>query len=196
MKQSSGIIILIAIIIIAFYIFYKKKNEIYGEVTAEIGQDISNINNATAIAVKTYLGPVVDNIQKEYIDSNMILAVLCQETGQQIVAGKENKDIKGDGGKSYGYMQVQLVAMQQVNDTLNTSYNVSNLLNTYDNIEIGAKYLDLCMKQAYEEVEGYDNARYLAFRKYNSGINNAKPSNTISVKYADSAEKYYGYFTS
>ncbi len=118
-----------------------------------------------------------------------ILAIICQESGSQLINGKQNKDIIGDGISSRGIMQIQKAALIDVNKNFGYTYTFDDILkNPEINVLIGAGYLQLCMKQASKEKA--KDIKILGYRKYNAGIKRATEKNSISKLYAESVSVY------
>lgn len=70
------------------------------------------------------------------LEPELILAVIGQESNYQA-------DMIGDDGNSYGLMQV----MPKWHEERMTKYNVTDLLNPYENILIGVDYLAECIEK-------------------------------------------------
>lgn len=118
--------------------------------------------------------------ENKFLSTWDILGIICVESGHLI--DLPNKEIIGDDGRSFGYMQVSAVALADVNKSLKTNYNVADIKeNPEINILIGSHYLELCIEKAIKEKSR--NPKLLGYRKYNSGIDNAKDSNMKSLTY-------------
>lgn len=148
----------------------------------------NNIKADKNIALKVY--NKLNNIAMKYdalgfkrnkfLSTFDILSIICVESGHLI--DLDNSKIVGDDGKSFGYMQVSALALADVSKSLGTNYSIQDIKDSADlNILVGSHYLELCIEQAIKEKS--KNPKLLGYRKYNSGIGNAKDNNTKSLTY-------------
>lgn len=186
----NAILILSGIVIFYFLFMYKK---VKGEVTAgEPFQYVDVDMNVVSAVQKNYFD-LVNNIPKKYVGNDVILGLICVESGSLIKAGNDSTSIVGDNGNSLGIMQIQQPALADTNKWNNNNYQFVDLKIDAVNVEVGVSYLEGCYQKAISE--GSQSPMTLALRKYNSGINNAKDSNTISQNYANKVLSYSQYFS-
>lgn len=136
---------------------------------------IDKINNN--VLLKRYIINALNNLN---INIYELCSILYCESKLQIKAGYRNKDVVGDGGKSYGYFQIQNIACEDVNEKYNYSYKHKDLLESEAlNFAYGAMFYSLC-KNHYMK-----GSRKNGFKRYNG-----------SQTYADIAENAYNNFIS
>ena len=188
------IFIILALIIL--FIFYNEigKNEVT-ELEIKNSGDNSKLDSIYE-SLKSYLRYIdylsaINNVSLN-IPKSWILATATQEAGNQITSGLDSKDISGDNGKSLGFMQIQEVAFNDVKARYNLRYSYFDIKDNSINLFVGGLYLQMCYEKAVNE--GSINPVLLTFRKYNSGINNAKESNDISSNYGNSVFNYFTYY--
>jgi len=116
----------------------------------------------------------------QYVSYKDILAIICKESGNHILAGLNSEYITGDSGNSIGIMQVQEGALQDVNDSLGTNYVFTDLRDDDINVLVGSHYLELCFEWAVKRHP--KDIRALAVRRYNGG-NVVSETNSISMQY-------------
>ncbi len=95
------------------------------------------------------------------IEPELILAVIGQESNYKA-------DKIGDNGNSYGLMQVQPIWHEE---RMNT-YNVTDLLNPYENVLIGVDYLAECIEKGGLEwgLMAYNGGASYANEKTKQGV--------------------------
>lgn len=130
------------------------------EVLADAGQeDYENENIETALLESGYFR---DDVPLD-CDTQAFLRSACEESGVEyelalavIRKETEYRNLIGDGGNSYGYMQVQPVWHEERMERL----GVTDLMDPYSNFRVGCDYLaELLDKYPMEE----------ALTAYNSG---------------------------
>lgn len=166
--------------LIFFFIMFKKKNN--EKPMDLIGFVFDNYIEKTF----DYDSEGSDN---EFLDGIDILAVICSESGGELLKGKKNNEIVGDNNKSFGIMQVSQPALTDVNRSLGTNYSIDDLRNDEKiNLLVGSHYLNLCKKSSI----GSPDPVWLAFKKYNGGIDETWGSkNDMASNYADKTKNYY-----
>lgn len=134
----------------------------------------------------------LNNIIHRYnfsIDTKIIVPLIFTESGNNYLT-KENSSVSGDGGRSIGFMQIGQGALTDVNREYKTNYSFQDLKNEDVNLFAGSAYLNMCFEDA--EQDGENNPIYVAYKKYNGGIDETTTSkNTLATTYANKVFNYY-----
>lgn len=136
----------------------------------------ATVYNAFGQTAKKY---AAGNGLTQYVSTADILAVICQESGQQVMQGVSNSNIVGDNNTAFGLMQIHEDALQQADTIYGLNLQVSDIRNSFENnIEAGACYLDYCFSQTGNRLDAY--------QLYNTGTN--------KVQYSQSVMNYFNIF--
>jgi len=176
---------LLIVVLILILIFWNEETPGFvaaHDTTQVIGEDM----NAIAQKVKEKYNDLalkydaVSFTPNKFVSYEDILAIICTETGVHILAGLNSANITGDNGNSIGIMQVQEGALEDVNNSLGTSYVFTDLRNDDVNVLVGSHYLELCFEWAADRH--FRDIRQMAVRRYNGG-NRVSETNSLSVDY-------------
>lgn len=197
MNNEFYIVLILIIVGAAAYFLSKKKEDNTAPETIFHNEPatVDSLNNADTLIYNRFANEVAGIIKKFNcsIITPMVLAVIKKESSL-LFQTKANKDITGDFGYSIGYMQVSRYALSDVNQKYNLNYSIADLSDEYKNLVTGILYLQLCYNSA--QIQNSNNPTWLAFKKYNGGIDETDKSlNTAATKYADSTYNYFLTFT-
>jgi soluble lytic murein transglycosylase-like protein len=183
----QGLIFIIGGLLIIYYYSNLQNNQIIDNINSDsdnyFDSNFINIDYNLIDSIFNKFSSMVQLIIIQYnleISSNMILAVIYQESGYNAIK-KTCGEVVGDNGKSFGYMQVQKGALDDVISYYGIPFSLSNLQNdAMTNITVGALYLNLGFKQAFVSP----NQIQLAFKKYNGGLGQTDNSISSASNYA------------
>lgn len=163
--------------------------EVEAEPAEEYIEDFENEKIEAALAEQGYIRADIplDN------ETQILLRSACEEAGIEYelalaVIWKETtfRNIMGDNGESYGYMQIQ----QKWHEARMDRLGVTDLNDPYSNFRVGCDYLS-------ELIDTYDGNVEMALMAYNAGIGGANKywfsngiytnsySQAVLVKYAE-----------
>ncbi len=182
------ILLSISILVITLSIYQQHKKKSSGvNIPDNKKYDVANFIKKHYMTTAINFSKTNDN-KNLYVSMYDILSIIGVESGYYLFLGEKPENIIGDNGGAIGIMQIHQGALTDVNKSLETNYTINDLKNYYVNIRIGSHYLELCYKQAVKENS--KNLSSLAYRKYNSGINNAHDNNTVSINYAERVNNF------
>lgn len=180
------------LIIVLFILFFSKK---LGSVISgnEGDKGFYKFDDSFTETEKKLLSTINDKFYNKVLNSqvglDLIYTTLWQESGQQILQGKQNSEIIGDNGNSIGYFQIyKFGALPEVNRREYLNYKFEDLKNEDVNIFVGIKYLSYCLQSAQLQTRNKP-LQWLVGKKYNGGLDETESStNNMANAYAD---KYY-----
>lgn len=155
-------------------------------------------NSIASYVEQTYLD-LVENFdavslsENTFISYKDLLAIICIETGALLQKGKQGFEIIGDVGlknKAFGLMQIRKPALDDTNNYFHLGLTENDLLNDYNNINVGSHYLQICYLRA--SAKKSKDIRSLAVRMYNGGTS-ANDENNISLQYLNNFNNFRKY---
>jgi len=135
----------------------------------------------------------IKNVRSFSVPDSLIYSVIKKES-DSLYKTKSNSDIIGDKNlrnKAFGFMQVRLPALLDVNVRYGFTFTENDLRNEVDNLTVGIGYLSMCYEKAIDE-KAFDVVR-LTFKKYNSGIG-TKENAIGGTGYSSTAINFYEVF--
>lgn len=124
--------------------------------------------------------PVIERVKNLYpynVPMPLILGIIKQESGN-LYRTKSNEQIIGDvslTNKAYGYMQVRLPALTDVNNFFNVGLSIQDIKESEENNLIaGIGYLQLCKNSAI--LQNAKDINKTTAQKYNAGVGTSENS--------------------
>ena len=124
--------------------------------------------------------PLINKVKNSHpynVPTPLILGIIKQESGI-LYRTKTNKEIIGDvllTNKAYGYMQVRLPALTDVNNSFNLGLSIEDIQRDEENNLIaGIGYLQLCRNSAI--LQNANDVNKSTAQKYNAGVNTLEDS--------------------
>ena len=140
-----------------------------------------------------YISELIDTFISKYnfeVNKEMVLAVYLVESG-----GSFDNNIIGDLNKkyqSYGIMQVSRPALADSNKAYNLNISNDDLQTSFKkNLLAGTAYLNLCYESALKNAFDDSTTKWLAFKKYNGGVDTTLIVKSSANNYADKVYNLY-----
>jgi|WetSurMetagenome_2_1015567.scaffolds.fasta_scaffold353069_2 soluble lytic murein transglycosylase-like protein len=165
MKLNAKIFIGSAIVILSYLIFFKKSklNSMTNTVNKKVNDLVSRLESIVVSLCQEY----------KFNFPNYVLAMIQVESSG-------NQYAIGDSGKSKGLMQIQEIAMQDVNEMYGTNFVTSDLFEITPNLRIGILYLKLQTKRTGNINNGV--------RAFNAGESGSKKG--LGKDYLEKVKEY------